>query len=116
MAELIHEDRSENAFYRSIGLTPACKLATYALSSAQVLPLYSKINRRFRNFHPLLVGTEIMAMEKLPADMVREFFIANFADIAELRMLQLKRGEFDLAMSPAAIRDGRILGIASLSV
>jgi ribosomal protein S18 acetylase RimI-like enzyme len=109
LAELIHEDRAENAFCRAVGLSPQRTLGTYRIPIGHgFATVCEPVARRFERSHPHLVGTSVLPLRDLDAGQVARFFAANYGGFIDCRLEQLRSDHFDLSISNAITRDGEI--------
>jgi hypothetical protein len=105
LAELIHEDRGENAFYRAVGLSPQRTLASYRIPIGHgFTTVCEPAARRFERSHPHLAGTRVVPLRELDAELVSHFFAANYGGFAERFAGQLRGGHYDLSISTAIVR------------
>jgi len=112
---LVHQDEPENAFYRKMGLTPERVFITYTVSIAdKVLPLCSRIARRFRQKHAALANTQVVAIEHLQADRIAQFFADHYGGQLDHRTEQLHAGFYDASVSTAIVNAAGEILAASL--
>jgi hypothetical protein len=113
MSELIHQDERENAFFRSMGMTPDMELGTYELDVAkQVQPLCEPIARRFLRTHPHLRGVQITILDQVDPHAVGEFLTNFHSGFVEEQTQRVRTGFFDGKISTVARRaDGTMTGV-----
>jgi GNAT superfamily N-acetyltransferase len=109
LAELVHEERVDNAFYRACGMTPERSFATYSLPLDDLMTLIAPITRRLQRSDSLLAAMRIEPLAALNLTDVAAFFSSNYSGFADRRLAQFHSGVYDLAVSCAAVHEGRII-------
>jgi ribosomal protein S18 acetylase RimI-like enzyme len=108
LVELIHQDRPDNAFYRSVGMEPERSFATYAISLDTGFKtfghLFDRIARQGR-----MGGAEVAPLDRVHAPVAAEFFARQYGGPADGYLASFQSGRYDLRISCAVMRGREML-------
>jgi GNAT superfamily N-acetyltransferase len=111
LAELIHQDRPDNAFFTAVGLSIERSFATFQAPLQKALTTISgPIAARFERSHPHLAGAQIVPLGQLDIEDVAQFFVQHYPGFVDQRLEQLASGHYDLSVSVGAVREGKLFG------
>jgi GNAT superfamily N-acetyltransferase len=110
LAELVHQDRPETAFYRAVGLSVEQTFATFSVSINEGLAkLCSPVAARFERSHPHLAGASILPLAQIEPGKIAGFLTRHYGGFVDQRLAQLRDGYYDLSLSTALVRDDEVV-------
>ncbi|HWB54619.1 MAG TPA: GNAT family N-acetyltransferase [Tepidisphaeraceae bacterium] len=109
LADLVHQDRADNAFYRSCGLLPDRALSSYAVEIKRGLAFCEQIVEHFWAGDSQMAGVSIVSLSTLELADIADFFAAYFPNLPGKYLADLRAGVYDLSLCCAAVRQGEII-------
>jgi GNAT superfamily N-acetyltransferase len=113
LADIVHEDRADNAFWRAMAMSPETTLSTFTLNlQRDVLNLCDPIERRLSASHPQWREVRLTSLADADLTAVARFVAEHYSGIVDQTLGQLYSGFFDRSLSLVALRQNEIAAVA----